>query len=107
MEKFIINGGKKLHGEISVNGSKNATVAILAAVLLNKGKTTLKNVPQIEEVNRWLEVLESLGVKIAREDDQIVLAPPANIDLKKIDKAAAKWESEQSNRIFLCWKTSA
>ena len=52
MEKFEIIGGKKLSGEILVNGSKNATVAILAASLLNEGKTILKNVPQIEEVNR-------------------------------------------------------
>lgn len=90
MEKFEIIGGKKLSGEILVNGSKNATVAILAASLLNEGKTILKNVPQIEEVNRWLEVLESLGVIIEKEGKQLTLIPPKKINLKRIDEAAAK-----------------
>ncbi|HHX58844.1 MAG TPA: UDP-N-acetylglucosamine 1-carboxyvinyltransferase [Candidatus Moranbacteria bacterium] len=90
MENFKINGGRKLAGEISINGSKNATVAILAASLLNKGKTILNNVPQIEEVNRWLEVLGSIGVVIEKSGSQLILAPPKKINLKKIDKSAAQ-----------------
>jgi UDP-N-acetylglucosamine 1-carboxyvinyltransferase len=52
-----IEGGQKLHGEIELKTSKNATVAILCAALLNKGVTKLKRVPRIEEVNRIIEVL--------------------------------------------------
>src|SRR5580704_12042248 len=56
-----VEGGHKLHGSIEVKTSKNATVGLLAASLLNKGTTRLKNVPRIEEVNRLVEVLISIG----------------------------------------------
>ncbi len=90
MQNFEINGGKKLHGQIAVNGSKNATVAILAASVLNEGITTLKNVPQIEEVNRWIEVLESIGMEIKRDGKTLTLKAPKIIEIKKIDKVAAQ-----------------
>jgi len=60
---FLINGGKKLHGEIEVKTSKNAAVGLLCASLLNKGKTTLRRVARIEEVNRNVQVLESTGAQ--------------------------------------------
>ena len=50
MKCFKINGGKKLSGKIAVNGSKNATVALFAAAMINKGKTTLKKVTNIAKV---------------------------------------------------------
>lgn len=90
MEKFEITGGKKLSGKIRVNSSKNATVAILAASLINQGKTTLKNFPQIEEVSRWLEILESLGVKIERKNKTLILQAPKKIEIEKINKKAAE-----------------
>src|ERR1700754_1877202 len=55
-----VEGGHELHGEITLKTSKNATVALLCASLLNQGKTSLKNVPKIEEVNRLIEVLQSI-----------------------------------------------
>lgn len=90
MQYFKVNGGKKLRGEIEVNGSKNATVAILAASMINKGKTVLKNVPQIEEVNRWVEVLESIGVKIERDGKTLTIIPGEKIEIEKINKEAAQ-----------------
>src|ERR1044072_7746976 len=60
---FVVNGGNVLHGEIEVKTSKNAAVGLLCASLLNKGKTTLRRVARIEEVNRIIEVLQSIGVK--------------------------------------------
>jgi UDP-N-acetylglucosamine 1-carboxyvinyltransferase len=90
MEYFEINGGKKLHGAITVNGSKNATVAILAAVMINKGTTILKNVPQIEEVNRWVEILESIGVKIEKKGKTFTIIPPKKIQIKNINIQAAE-----------------
>jgi len=89
-EKFIINGGKKLSGEIKVNGSKNATVALLAASMMNRGKTTFHNVPQIEEVNRWIEILESIGAKIQREGKTMTIIAPKRISLKNINKESAE-----------------
>src|SRR5581483_6365564 len=59
-----IEGVFKLKGEIELKTSKNATVALLCACLLNKGTTRLKRIPKIEEVNRIIEVLTSIGVQI-------------------------------------------
>ncbi|HRH24062.1 MAG TPA: UDP-N-acetylglucosamine 1-carboxyvinyltransferase, partial [Candidatus Paceibacterota bacterium] len=65
---FIVNGGKTFSGSILTNRSKNGAVSLLAASLLNKGTTTLHNVPKIEEVNRLLEVLSSIGVEAVWDD---------------------------------------
>lgn len=85
-----ITGGKKLTGTIQTNTSKNGAVGLLCASLLNKGKTTLRRVPRIEEVFRLVEVLESIGVKIDWKGDTMVIQPPKKFDLKKIDVEAAK-----------------
>ena len=85
---FIVQGGKKLSGEITTNRSKNGAVALLAASLLNKGTTTLKKVPKIEEVNRLIEVLRSLGVSCEWQDRDLVITPKA-INLDTIDQKAA------------------
>ena len=61
---FIIEGGQKLHGRVETSRSKNGAVALLAASLLNRGRTTLDRVPKIEEVNRLIEVLRSIGVTV-------------------------------------------
>ncbi len=90
MEYFEIIGEKKLKGEVSVNSSKNAAVALIMASLINKGVTTLKNVPQIEEVNRLLEVLESMGIKIEKRGKMLKIIPPKDIRVERIDKNAAK-----------------
>lgn len=86
---FRVEGGAPLHGTILTNRSKNGAVALLAASLLNKGTTTLRSVPRIEEVNRLVEVLSSLGVKAEWDDHTLTLTPPEAIDLDAIDKAAA------------------
>jgi len=90
MEYFEINGGKKLKGAIAISGSKNATVALLMASLINKGKTILKNVPQIEEVNRLIEVMESVGVRFEKDGKNLTIIPPAKIAINKINKEAAE-----------------
>src|SRR5690606_15952229 len=91
-QNLRINGGKRLSGEIDVRTSKNAAVALLCGSLLNKGRTTLRNLARIEEVNRITEVLTSIGFKIRwlpdSSDREII--PPAKIDLKAMDEAAAR-----------------
>jgi UDP-N-acetylglucosamine 1-carboxyvinyltransferase len=62
---FEIEGGRKLSGSIDTNCSKNGAMGLLCASLLNKGKTTLHGIPRIEEVNRIIEVLESINVKVS------------------------------------------
>ncbi|OGL22238.1 UDP-N-acetylglucosamine 1-carboxyvinyltransferase [Candidatus Saccharibacteria bacterium RIFCSPHIGHO2_01_FULL_45_15] len=89
---FRVNGGKKLSGEIEVKTSKNAAVALLCASLLNRGKTTLRKVARIEEVNRIIEVLLSVGVKVRwiNDDKDLEIVPPAKLLLENMDIEAAK-----------------
>ena len=61
---FEVEGGHKLSGTVVTKTSKNGAMGIIPASLLNKGKTTLKNVAKIEEVYRMIEVLESIGVSV-------------------------------------------
>lgn len=87
-----INGGKELSGTVEVKTSKNAAVGLLCASLLNKGTTTLRHVARIEEVNRIIEVLNSIGVKTKWIDgtNDLVITPPAKLRLENIDSEAAK-----------------
>ncbi|HWH07347.1 MAG TPA: UDP-N-acetylglucosamine 1-carboxyvinyltransferase [Candidatus Paceibacterota bacterium] len=86
---FIVEGGKPLSGTITTSRSKNGAVALLAASLLNTGTTTLKNVPRIEEVNRLIEVLRSIGVSVTWQDRDVIITPPPTIRLDTIDQKAA------------------
>ena len=61
---FKIRGGLRLHGSVTTNPSKNGAMGLLCASLLNKGITTLHGIPRIEEVNRMLEILSALGIKV-------------------------------------------
>ncbi|MFM2381333.1 MAG: hypothetical protein RLZZ76_100 [Candidatus Parcubacteria bacterium] len=85
-----IVGGKKLSGTIETNTSKNGAVGLLCASLLNKGTTTLKHMPKIEEVYRLIEVLESIDVKVEWKGSDITITPPKKFDLRKIDVTAAR-----------------
>lgn len=89
---FRIKGGQKLSGSIEVKTSKNAAVGLLCAALLNKGKTTLRRVARIEEVNRIIEVLQSIGVKTRwiSDSNDLEIIPPKRLELEKMDVAAAK-----------------
>jgi UDP-N-acetylglucosamine 1-carboxyvinyltransferase len=86
-----IEGGHELSGEIECKTSKNAAVALLCASLLNKGTTRLKRVARIEEVNRIIEVLTSIGVQVKwLPGNDLEIKPPANLSLDKMDKEAAR-----------------
>ena len=86
---FVIEGGTPLSGVVETSRSKNGAVALLAASLLNRGRTTLQNVPKIEEVNRLIEVLRSIGVQVEWLHSDIVITPPETISLETIDRTAA------------------
>lgn len=73
MSKFIIQGGKKLEGEINISGSKNAALPIIAATVLNSGTTTLYNVPDIQDVNTMFEILKKIGATIKRKNNKIII----------------------------------
>lgn len=91
MSYLIINGGKKLHGVIINQPAKNSALAILCACLLIKGKTVLTDVPRIEEINRMIEFLSSLGVRITKLGSRKLLVDASGrVDLNKMDKKAAR-----------------
>lgn len=85
-----IEGKKKLRGTITTSTSKNGAVGLLCASLLNKGTTTLRNVPRIEEVHRIIEVLQSIGVRVEWNNADVTITPSKKFSLKKIDAAAAR-----------------
>jgi len=66
MSKFIIKGGKSLAGEIEVKGAKNSATKILPASLLTEETVSISNLPDIEDVNRSIEILAGLGAKITK-----------------------------------------
>lgn len=89
---FRVEGGHKLSGDIMVRTSKNAAVGLLAASLLNKGTTTLRRMPRIEEVNRLIEVMLSIGVKVRWLNDlgDLEIKPPAKLAMDNMDNEAGR-----------------
>src|SRR3990167_4758075 len=86
-----VEGGHELKGNITLKTSKNAAVALICASLLNKGTTRLKNIARIEEVNRMIEVLQSIGVQVRwLVDNDLEIKPPARLDLKNINNESAR-----------------
>lgn len=87
-----VTGPTTLSGSIAVKTSKNAGVALLCASLLNRGTTVLRKVARIEEVNRLLEVLRSLGVETRwlNDDNDLEIVPPAELRLDNVDETAAR-----------------
>ena len=67
MEKLIINGGAKLHGEVDISGAKNAAVAILpAAIMVGEGTSIIENIPDIDDVHCLERIIEAIGGKIEK-----------------------------------------
>lgn len=88
---FRIEGGHELSGSIETRVAKNSAVCLLFAALLNKGTTRLKKMPRIEEVNRLVEVLLSIGVKVRwMAGNDLEIRPPEKLQLDKMDKTAAR-----------------
>lgn len=73
MYSYIINGGTKLEGETYVSGSKNASLPIIAASILNGGITKLYNVPNIHDTQMMFEILKKLGCKVKKNNGKIVI----------------------------------
>jgi UDP-N-acetylglucosamine 1-carboxyvinyltransferase len=92
---FRITGGQKLAGTIATNTSKNGAVNLLCAAMLNRGRTTLRGIPQIEEVHRYVEVIESLGAKATWQDkNTLTIQTPAEPDFAHLNfDVAAKIRS--------------
>ncbi|MCG3136193.1 MAG: UDP-N-acetylglucosamine 1-carboxyvinyltransferase [Phycisphaerae bacterium] len=69
MDAFLINGGNRLKGTITVNGAKNSALPILAATLMVEGEIILKDVPDLRDVNTMCQLLTKLGVQVQRQEN--------------------------------------
>ncbi len=72
MSKFVIEGGTRLKGKVDIGGFKNAAVAIIPAALLCTGKCIIQNVPKIEDVNVFMDILDELGAKTSFLNDNSI-----------------------------------
>ena len=80
MEKIVIHGGKRLAGEVTVSGAKNAAVAIIPACLLIDGNCRLENLPDIKDVKLYLQILEKLGADVKYIDTNTVDIDCSNVE---------------------------
>lgn len=81
MQSFEVSGGKRLKGEITPQGAKNEALQIISAVLLTSEEVTIRNIPDILDVNLLIELLGDLGVKINRTDRHTCIFKADDIDI--------------------------
>lgn len=93
MDKFIIKGGKPLHGEILVSGAKNAAVAVVAAAILSDEPCTLENVPEIRDINACVKILYEMGASIKIIDKNTI-----RIDTRGITDPVVPYELARACR---------
>ncbi len=86
MERFFVEGGSRLYGEVEVSGAKNAALKLIAAALLAPGRTVLHNVPRIKDVETMLAVLDGLGAKTEFSGNTL------SIDASTVDSYTAPYD---------------
>ncbi len=86
MERFYVEGGRPLHGEVEVSGAKNAALKLIAAALLAPGRSVLHNVPRINDVDTMLAVLEGLGARCEFAGNTL------SIDASEVNSYTAPYE---------------
>ena len=96
MEKFIIEGGEKLEGEIEISGSKNSALPVIAATILGKGKSVIRNVPDVKDVHTLLNILKYIGAKVKWQNNTVEVEPDG------IDKYTAPYEFVSTMRGSIC-----
>lgn len=99
LEKFVINGGRPLKGEVRISGAKNAAVAILPAVLLSDGPCVIENLPNISDVTTILKTMQSLGAQIKLINKSSVEIDPAHVNSFVVTKKMA--EGMRASSYFL------
>ncbi|SDY66517.1 UDP-N-acetylglucosamine 1-carboxyvinyltransferase [Acinetobacter kyonggiensis] len=92
MDKFLIQGGVKLEGEVRISGAKNAALPLLAAMILADSPITLTNVPNLKDVNTLVQLIGGLGVQISYEGDTV------KADVSTLDNQFAPYELVKTMR---------
>ncbi len=96
MEKFIIEGGKKLSGKVKISGAKNAALPIMSASLICEGKTVLHNIPDVRDIRTLIKILEYLGASVKFEKNTV------EIDPSGVCKYTAPYEFVSTMRGSVC-----
>src|SRR5688500_1204928 len=108
MDSFIIRGGQRLKGKIEISGSKNSALPILAACLMAEGKTTLKGVPRLSDIDSMIKLLGELGCHIYRHEPRESYGdgPPLNgaLDVTVTDEknCEARYDIVKTMRASIC-----
>lgn len=90
MGTFEIRGGKKLKGELTPQGAKNEALQIISAVLLTPEKVTVKNVPDIVDVNKLISLLKEMGVKVEQPEQGTFIFEAKDVNLEYLNSADFK-----------------
>ena len=104
MKKLVIRGGKPLTGEITINGAKNSTVALIPAAILADSEVVLEGVPDIADVYSLIDILEDFNVKASFKDNVLTIDPS---DIKSIPMPSGKIQSLRASYYFLGAASSA
>jgi UDP-N-acetylglucosamine 1-carboxyvinyltransferase len=96
--KYVVNGGNRLSGSVTISGSKNATLPMMAAALLTKGQTVLRNVPDLSDVHLMAEILETLGCRVSLFEQPGVVV----IDVVDESPVVAPYELVSEMRASFC-----
>lgn len=93
MDKIVINGGRRLEGEVFISGSKNAALPIIVGALLANGKSRLENVPRLKDIETILDVIRYLGAEADFIDEHTL-----EIDSRNLDKEIAPYNLVKTMR---------
>ncbi len=109
MDHFIVRGGNRLKGKVEISGSKNSALPILAACLLAEGKTTLKAVPRLSDIDSMIKLLGDLGCHVYRHEsreksvgDGPQLNGPLEVTVEKESSCEAGYEIVKTMRASIC-----
>jgi UDP-N-acetylglucosamine 1-carboxyvinyltransferase len=85
MSKFIVEGGRKLKGDIQPQGAKNEALQVICATLLTDDEVIIRNIPDISDVNRLIELISSLGAEVKKLSADTYSFKATNIDLDYLE----------------------
>lgn len=98
MKKLVINGGKKLKGEVKISGAKNSAVALIPAAILADSPVILEGVPDIKDVHSLKEILEIMGVSVSFESNRMKIDPT---NMKSTPMPSGKIQSLRASYYFM------
>jgi UDP-N-acetylglucosamine 1-carboxyvinyltransferase len=109
VDSFLIRGGQRLKGSVEISGSKNSALPILAACLMADGKTTLKGVPRLSDIDSMVKLIAELGCRVVRHDppnadmfDGPTLNGPLDIEVVDESQCEARYDIVKTMRASIC-----